>query len=184
MREEQCPARCGRVAPPRGRGEHDAAVGVLLLSPPTIPTPKCLQQMMLPESEKTLHLRGKGCLRPAVDPAWRFCTGTVVDTAQRCWQTMAGGGIKEYMGEKQSECSACVQRFELDADGNVPAHHKRPVGMCCGSNRPPANRPTGWRSRPWMPGTCGTSLLPDSKEDFEISSGMSIVGHPGSGRRR
>ena len=98
---------------------------------------------------------------------------------------MAGGGIKEYMGEKQSECSACVKRFELDADGNVPVHHKPIVGMCCGSNRPPGKRLTGQRSRmPWMPGTCGTSHLPDSKEDFEVSTANAWAGHPGSGRRR
>jgi hypothetical protein len=73
---------------------------------------------------------------------------------------------------EEYECSACVQRFKLNAEGNIPLHDKPIVRQCFGSNRPPAKKFT---TEP---------QLPDSKEDFEISTRNAWGGHPGSGRRR
>jgi hypothetical protein len=40
------------------------------------------------------------------------------------------------MGKKTGECTSCDRRFELDAEGNIPAHTKAIVGECSGSNLP------------------------------------------------
>ena len=82
------------------------------------------------------------------------------------------------MSTTRPECTACDQSFELDAEGNIPAHTKAIVGRCYGSDKPPASPGKGlnvlFRPR----------SLPDSKQDFEVSTRHAHVGHPGSGGRR
>jgi hypothetical protein len=91
---------------------------------------------------------------------------------------MVADGIQDCMGNQIGECTACDQKFELDDKGNIPVHSKRGVPRCCGSQLPAFKKTYPDPPPPPPP------KLPDSKEDFEVSTKNSYYGHPGSGRRR
>jgi hypothetical protein len=74
-------------------------------------------------------------------------------------------GIQDCMGKQIGECTACVQKFELDDDGNIPVHSKPAVPRCCGSELPAFKKTYPDQPAPQRP----KRQLPDSKEDFEIS---------------
>ncbi len=79
------------------------------------------------------------------------------------------------MGERKGHCTACEQTFELDGGGNIPLHTKPIVGQCYGSDKPPMSGTPGNRGQ-----------LPDGNfpADRDVGTRMSMIGHPGSGRRR
>lgn len=65
-------------------------------------------------------------------------------------------------------CNVCHCEFTLKANLHVPKHDNSLTDKTCeGSGRPPA-----------------ITVVGESKADFEISSRHTIIGNPGSGRRR